>query len=168
MNARNKILTLGQLERVRSAARRDGRKVVFTNGCFDIVHPGHVRYLEAAKGLGNVLIVAVNSDASARRLEKGPGRPYNDGPTRVEVVAALAAVDYVTLFDEDTPLELIRALVPDVLVKGGDWPAEEIVGGNVVRGAGGKVLSLPFEAGFSSTALIAHIKGEAGEDKRGG
>ncbi len=159
MTARAKILTREELTAVRADARRRGRKVVFTNGCFDILHAGHVRYLEAARALGDLLVVAVNTDASARRLGKGPGRPYNPERARAEVVAALAAVDYVTLFDEDTPGELITALKPDVLVKGGDWPPDQIVGAAEVNAAGGEVYSLPFEEGLGTTALIAKIKG---------
>jgi D-beta-D-heptose 7-phosphate kinase/D-beta-D-heptose 1-phosphate adenosyltransferase len=156
--ARDKILSREELLRRRAAAAAEGRRVVFTNGCFDLLHPGHVRYLEEARALGDVLVVAVNADASARRLGKGAGRPYNDERTRAEVVAALAAVDYVTVFGEDTPLALITALRPDVLVKGGDWPVEDIVGADAVRAAGGVVRSLPSAKGFATTALIAKIK----------
>jgi len=158
MKAREKVLSRDEVAAEVARLKAAGRKVVFTNGVFDLLHAGHVRYLEAARALGDALVVAVNADASARRLEKGPGRPYNDERARAEVVAALAAVDAVTLFGEDTPLALIELLVPDVLVKGGDWPEEKIVGADVVRRAGGVVRALPFEAGFSTSALVARIK----------
>jgi len=158
MTARRKILSREEIAARVRVARRAGRKVVFTNGVFDILHVGHVRYLEKAKTLGDVLVVAVNSDASARRLAKGPGRPFNDEQARAEVVAALAATDWVTIFDEDTPRVLIELLRPDVLVKGGDWPEAEIVGADFVRRAGGLVYSLPYEAGFSTSALVEKIK----------
>lgn len=142
------------LARKLRAARRAGKRVVFTNGCFDLIHPGHVRYLRAAKRLGDVLVVAVNSDASARRLGKGAGRPFNSEDDRAQVLAALEMVDYVTIFDEETPYEVIRALEPDVLVKGGDWPLARIVGADLVRARGGKVKSLPYAKGYSTTRLI--------------
>lgn len=143
-----------------AALRGAGRRIVFTNGCFDILHPGHVRYLAAAKRLGDVLVVGVNSDDSVRRLGKEAGRPFNAEGDRAEVLAALAAVDFVTVFDEDTPLELIRELAPDVLVKGGDWLAEHIVGAADVRASGGEVHSLPFAEGYSTTELVRRIRGE--------
>ncbi len=158
MKKRDKILSRDALADAVAGARREGRRVVFTNGCFDILHLGHVRYLEAARSLGDLLVVGVNSDTSARRLAKGAARPYNGEKARAEVLAALAVVDYVTIFDEDTPRELITLLVPDVLVKGGDWPEDRIVGAEVVRAAGGRVTSLPFEEGYSTTALVEKIK----------
>ena len=130
------------------------KKVVFTNGCFDILHKGHVQYLENAKALGDILVVAVNSDASVRKL-KGPERPINPLGDRMEVIAGLASVDYVTWFEEDTPLLLIRFLKPRFLVKGGDWKAEQIVGGQDVLSWGGKVRSLKFVPGRSTTQIIA-------------
>src|SRR3972149_9889114 len=123
--------------------RRAGKRVVFTNGCFDLLHRGHVRYLAAARGLGDVLIVGLNSDASVRAL-KGPGRPICAAEERAEVLAALGAVDYVTVFDELDPAALIAALEPDVLVKGGDWQKAEIVGSDLVEARGGTVVSLPY------------------------
>jgi len=133
-------------------------KVVFTNGCFDLLHPGHVRYLADARALGDALVVALNSDRSVRLL-KGEGRPILNEEERAQVVAALEAVDYVIIFDEETPRGLIAELVPDVLVKGGDWPLDEIVGRQEVEAAGGKVLSLPYVEGSSTTDIIERIKG---------
>jgi rfaE bifunctional protein nucleotidyltransferase chain/domain len=139
--------------------KAQGKKVVFTNGCFDLLHPGHVAYLEAARSLGDALVVGVNTDASARRLNKGPGRPVSPEGDRTRVLAALACVDRVVLFEEDTPLALITALQPDILVKGGDYAVPEIVGREVVEGMGGQVLALPFVPGYSTTALLARIRG---------
>jgi rfaE bifunctional protein nucleotidyltransferase chain/domain len=135
-----------------------GRQVVFTNGCFDLLHPGHVRYLEEARSLGDALIIGVNTDASAARLHKGPGRPCTPEADRARVLAALACVDRVVLFDQDTPLELITLLQPDVLVKGGDYQIAAIVGREVVLARGGRVLALPFVPGYSTTALIERIR----------
>jgi len=135
-----------------------GQKVVFTNGCFDLLHPGHVRYLEQARSLGDGLIVGVNTDASARRLSKGAGRPVTPEGDRARVVAALSCVDKVVLFGEDTPLELITALQPDVLVKGGDYALHEIVGREVVLARGGRVLALPLVPGYATTTLIQRIR----------
>ncbi len=132
-------------------------RVVFTNGCFDIIHRGHVRYLAQAKSLGNVLVVGLNSDESVRRL-KGPARPLVPEDERAEVLLALKAVDYVLPFSEDTPLELIKRVKPDILVKGGDWSVETIVGGDFVQSYGGKVMSLTFVEGFSSTNIIEKIR----------
>jgi D-glycero-beta-D-manno-heptose 1-phosphate adenylyltransferase len=137
----------------RRLMRERGQRVVFTNGCFDLIHPGHVRYLRQARALGDVLIVAINSDRSARQL-KGPGRPILSQDERCEVLAALEVVDYVTVFDESTPRELIAALLPDVLVKGGDWPLDRIVGREEVEAAGGQVYSLPYAEGCSTSNII--------------
>lgn len=131
-------------------------KVVFTNGCFDLLHPGHADYLARARALGDVLVVGVNSDESVRRIKPGP-RPVNDQDSRAFVLASLQSVDYVVIFDQDTPLELITAIKPDVLVKGGDWPEETIVGRDVVLKHGGRVLSLPLVPGHSTTGLIEKI-----------
>ena len=150
-NTRTKIL--GRHEAYRLAGRGG---VVFTNGCFDILHPGHVDYLQRARDLGSCLVVGLNSDASVRRL-KGPARPVNDETSRALVLSALACVDYVVIFEEDTPYELIRAVAPDVLVKGGDWSVDRIVGRDLVEGAGGRVLSIPLLAGHSTTAVIERI-----------
>jgi D-beta-D-heptose 7-phosphate kinase/D-beta-D-heptose 1-phosphate adenosyltransferase len=135
--------------------RREGRSVVFTNGCYDLLHPGHIRLLEAARSLGDVLVLALNSDASVARL-KGPGRPLIPQAKRAEVAAALQAVDAVTVFDEDTPRELIAALLPDVLVKGADW-SHWIAGREEVEAAGGSVLALPLEPGFSTTHIVERM-----------
>jgi len=135
------------------------RPVVFTNGVFDILHRGHVTYLDRARALGASLLVALNSDASAQRLGKGPGRPVNPLADRLAVVAALASVGAVTWFDEDTPERLIAACRPDVLVKGGDWPVERIAGAAGVLARGGRVVSIPFEHERSTTALVQRIRG---------
>ncbi len=137
---------------------RPGRKVVFTNGCFDILHPGHVDLLARATALGDILVVGVNSDDSVRRLGKGVGRPVNPLPNRLYVLAHVAGVDFVQPFDQDTPLELIQAVQPDVLVKGGDWPVERIVGREVVQARGGEVHSLPLLSGYSTTALLQRLR----------
>jgi rfaE bifunctional protein nucleotidyltransferase chain/domain len=133
--------------------------VVFTNGCFDLLHPGHVSYLEEARSLGDALIVAVNTDASVRRLGKGPGRPVNPEHDRARVLAALAAVDRVVLFDEDTPLEILTEMQPDILVKGGDYRLEEVVGREVVLARGGRVHILPWRKGYSTTQLMKRLGG---------
>ncbi len=150
------------LSREAAAAWRRARSgpVVFTNGVFDVLHRGHVALLAAARGEGSALVVGVNSDASARRL-KGPGRPVNREADRAYVLAALAAVDAVVVFDEDTPRELVAALEPDVLVKGADYAPEEIVGADVVTARGGRVVRFPLEAGFSTTGLIAKVRSGA-------
>lgn len=137
--------------------RAEGRRIVFTNGVFDILHPGHLRYLQAARAHGDVLIVAVNSDRSVR-ANKGPSRPINSEAERAEVVAALRCVDAVVIFDEETPAEIIRRLQPDVLVKGADWPADQIVGRDTVEARGGRVVRIPVEEGFSTTALIERVR----------
>ena len=134
-----------------------GKRVVFTNGCFDLLHAGHVRYLEEARSLGDGLIVGVNTDASVRLL-KGPGRPLNSETDRARVLAALGCVDRVALFAEDTPLALITMLAPDVLVKGGDYRLDEIVGRELVLARGGRVVALPFVPGYSTTGLIDRLR----------
>jgi rfaE bifunctional protein nucleotidyltransferase chain/domain len=139
---------------------RCARPLVFTNGVFDVLHRGHVTYLARARALGASLLVALNDDASARRLGKGADRPLNPLEDRLAVVAALEAVDFVTWFDSDTPLALIQACKPDVLVKGGDWPAERIVGAAEVLSRGGRVESIPFEHQRSTSALVERIRGQ--------
>ena len=153
----SKVLDLDGLIRERALLRDSGKVLVFTNGCFDLLHPGHVRYLREARALGDALVVALNSDQSVRIL-KGEGRPILNLEERVEVIGALESVDYVTAFDEETPYSLIVQLLPDVLVKGGDWQLNEIVGREQVEAAGGKVLSLPFLEGSSTTDIIERIK----------
>jgi D-glycero-beta-D-manno-heptose 1-phosphate adenylyltransferase len=150
------VFSLDQLQTERERLRRLGRRVVFTNGCFDLIHPGHIKYLQAARRLGDALIVALNSDRSVREL-KGANRPILDQNERAEVMAALGCVDYVTIFNEPTPREIIASLLPDVLVKGGDWDIDRIVGREEVEAAGGEVLSLPFVEGCSTTDLIERI-----------
>lgn len=140
-------------------ARASGKKIVFTNGCFDILHRGHVAYLNQARALGDFLIIGVNSDASVKRL-KGPTRPINTETDRAYVLAQLRAVDAVEVFTEDTPLELIKAIRPHVLVKGGDWKVDQIVGGREVLGWGGEVLSLSFVDGYSTTSVIKKIQAD--------
>jgi rfaE bifunctional protein nucleotidyltransferase chain/domain len=135
-----------------------GRLAVFTNGCFDLLHLGHVQYLEAARSLGDGLIVGVNTDASVKRLGKGRDRPLNPEADRARVLAALACVDRVVLFGEDTPLALITLLTPDILVKGGDYRLDEIVGREVVQARGGRVVALPFVPGYSTTGLMERLR----------
>jgi D-beta-D-heptose 7-phosphate kinase/D-beta-D-heptose 1-phosphate adenosyltransferase len=153
----DKIVGREQLLAVAAAARRTSRRIVFTNGCFDLLHVGHVRYLAAARDTGDLLIVGLNDDASMRRL-KGPSRPLVAEAARAEVIAALGAVDYVTLFGEDTPYALIVAVQPDVLVKGSDWAAEDVVGRDVVEARGGRVILIPVVAGFSTTSLVERLR----------
>lgn len=152
----DKILDLPRLLDVLEVRRGRGETVVFTNGCFDLLHPGHVVYLEQARDQGDLLVVGLNADAGVRRL-KGPSRPILGERERATVLAGLRSVDYVVPFEQDTPLDLIRAVVPDVLVKGGDWPLEAIVGREVVAAAGGRVLAIPFVAGFSTTGIVERI-----------
>jgi D-beta-D-heptose 7-phosphate kinase/D-beta-D-heptose 1-phosphate adenosyltransferase len=151
------VVTLDQMTGERHRLRREGKRLVFTNGCFDLLHRGHVRYLSQARALGDALVVAINSDRSVKAL-KGTGRPIMSELERAEVIAALASVDYVLVFDEETPLEVIKKLVPDVLVKGGDWPLEQIVGLEEVTAAGGTVLSLPYLENASTSELIKRIR----------
>ncbi len=157
MRYREKVVDRESVAAIAEHARRDGKRVVFTNGCFDLLHVGHVRYLAAARDAGDLLIVGVNGDESVRRL-KGPERPLVGEAARAEVLAALAAVDHVTIFAEDTPEELIRRVQPDVLVKGGDWTPETVVGRDVVEARGGRVLIVPVVEGFSTTTLADRIR----------
>lgn len=154
----NKILALEELAELTARYRGVGRKVVFTNGCFDILHQGHVAYLEQARGQGDCLIVGVNSDASVRSLGKGDDRPVNHEQSRARILAALGCVDHVVIFSEETPLRLITTLMPDVLAKGGDWPVEKIVGAPEVLAAGGRVLSIPLVENYSTTSLLEKIR----------
>jgi D-beta-D-heptose 7-phosphate kinase/D-beta-D-heptose 1-phosphate adenosyltransferase len=152
----DKILPRAEL--LRRYGRPRDLDVVFTNGCFDLLHRGHVAYLHAARTLGDILVVGVNTDASARRLDKGEDRPLVPEADRAYVVAALECVDVVTLFDEDTPRELIGALLPDVLVKGGDYTPERVVGREEVEAAGGRLELIPFVPGYSTTRLVNRIR----------
>ncbi|HEV2422183.1 MAG TPA: D-glycero-beta-D-manno-heptose 1-phosphate adenylyltransferase [Candidatus Acidoferrales bacterium] len=137
-------------------AKAAQRRIVFTNGCYDLLHPGHTRLLEKARELGDVLVLALNSDRSVR-ANKGAGRPIVNEEERGEVAAALAAVDYVVLFDEPTPREIIAKILPDVLVKGGDWGPKEIIGREEVEAAGGRIVSIPFESGYSTSSIIERV-----------
>ena len=144
-----------ELVSARAEWKRAGKKVVFTNGCYDVLHPGHIRLLEKARSLGDILILALNTDASVQRL-KGPNRPLISETERAELGSALAAVDAVTFFDEDTPRELIAAVLPDILIKGADW-AHFIAGREEVEAAGGQVLALPLEPGYSTTNIVEDV-----------
>lgn len=139
-----------------AGAKRSGKKVVFTNGCFDILHVGHIRYLRQAKRLGDILVIGVNKDASVRSI-KGPQRPVNSERDRAEVLSALECVDHLLLFGEKTPLRIIQHIRPDILVKGGDWKKKDIVGSGFVESYGGQARSLSFSKGFSTTKLIQKI-----------
>lgn len=147
--------TRQQLAEARARWKADGKTVVFTNGCYDILHPGHIRTLESARSLGDVLILALNTDASVQRI-KGPSRPINNETDRAAMACALAAVDAVTLFDEETPRELIALILPDILIKGADW-AHFIAGREEVEAAGGRVLTVPMQPGFSTTNIVDEI-----------
>jgi D-glycero-beta-D-manno-heptose 1-phosphate adenylyltransferase len=153
-----RIMDRTALVRMANVWRLKSDRIVFTNGCFDILHRGHVEYLQEAAALGDRLVIGVNSDRSVQRLGKGLDRPINDQDSRALVLAALRCVDAIVIFDEDTPLELISAVQPDVLVKGGDWKPEDIVGSDVVKARGGEVRSLKLVDGFSTTRLIDRIK----------
>jgi len=148
----NRVLTWEDLKQKVEEHRASGQKVVFTNGCFDIIHAGHVAYLQEARALGDILVVGLNSDASVDRIK--PGRPLNREAQRAEVLSSLRMVDYVTLFDQDTPYELIKLIRPDVLVKGGDWRLEDIVGSDLVP----ETRSLPFVEGISTTDIIRRAR----------
>jgi rfaE bifunctional protein nucleotidyltransferase chain/domain len=151
-----KIKTAAELSPLLDILRSTGKKIIFTNGCFDIIHTGHTRYLAQAKSYGDLLIVAVNSDASVRKI-KGEKRPINPQADRMETLAALEMVDFVTVFDEPDPYRIISALKPDVLVKGGDWPIEKIIGRDVVEARGGRVINVPYVEGASTTGIIEKI-----------
>jgi D-beta-D-heptose 7-phosphate kinase/D-beta-D-heptose 1-phosphate adenosyltransferase len=151
------VLTRDAAARFTAEAHAAGRRVVFTNGVFDLLHPGHVRYLQQARALGDLLVVAINTDRSVR-ANKGPERPITPEGERAEVLAALECVDGVTIFDEETPFDIIAALQPDVLVKGADWAADAIVGRDIVEARGGRVVRMPVEQGHSTTSIIAKIR----------
>ena len=150
------FVSLAEALEITAAWRNSGLRIVFTNGCFDLLHPGHIDYLQRASALGDVLIIGLNDDASVRKL-KGPLRPINPMPDRACMLAALACVDLVVPFAQETPIELISAILPDILVKGGDYHPEEIVGAKEVRASGGEVVVMPFIGGYSSSSLIQRI-----------
>lgn len=162
-----KIILPEMLRPILNVARFKDRKIVFTNGCFDILHRGHVEYLTKARDLGGVLVVALNTDESVKRQNKSPERPINNEETRSTIIAALECVDYVVLFDEDTPYEIIKLIQPDILVKGADYNPDEtdpkskkyIVGSDVVKARGGKTVTIDLTEGFSTTGLISKLKG---------
>ena len=158
MKIAEKLKSQAALARTAATLRSRGKKIVFTNGCFDILHPGHVKYLERAKRLGDVLVVGLNSDASVRAI-KGKGRPVNSGRDRAVVLSALASVDYVTIFGDQTPDRLIRRLVPHIHAKGADWNTKDIVGADFVISRGGRVARIPFVKGHSTTSLIKRMGG---------
>ena len=153
-----KVTTREELASLLAERRRQEQRVVFTNGCFDLMHIGHIRYLQAARNLGDVLVVGVNSDSSVRTLNKGTDRPIVPDVQRAEVLAALACVDYVVIFPEPDPGALIATLQPDILVKGGDWPVDRIVGRETVEARGGRVQTIPLVPGVSTTTLVQRIR----------
>lgn len=153
-----KVTTRDELVSLLAERHRQQQRVVFTNGCFDLMHIGHVRYLQAARNLGDLLVVGVNSDGSVRALSKGPDRPIVPDVQRAEVLAALACVDYVVIFQEPDPGALIAALQPDILVKGGDWPLDRIIGRETVEARGGRVQTIPLVPGVSTTTLVQRIR----------
>lgn len=150
------VLSLESGQAFAAELRRAGKTVVFTNGVYDLLHPGHVRYLKAARALGDALVVGVNSDRSVRAI-KGPTRPITTESERAEILTALACVDAAVIFDEDTPAEIIKAIQPDVLVKGADWAPDAIVGRDTVEARGGRVVSMPIEEGWSTTGIVGKI-----------
>jgi len=152
----SKVRTLGELEELRRHWKREGKRIVLTNGCFDLLHGGHIWLLRQAKALGDILVVAVNSDESVQRL-KGPHRPIFPLAERLEILAAIEVVDYLLSFSEETPRRVIATLLPDVLVKGGDWSIDQVVGRQEVEAAGGKVVVIPYREGKSTTEIITRI-----------
>jgi rfaE bifunctional protein nucleotidyltransferase chain/domain len=158
-----KLKSVGELTTIAARAARDGKTVVFTNGCFDLLHRGHIHTLRQAKAHGDLLIVALNSDQSVKAI-KGPNRPVTSEADRVELIAAMEMVDYVVVYDEPDPYKLIAAIKPNVLAKGGDWSAEKIVGADIVEQNGGRVAVIPYLKGFSTTEIIERIRRENGEN----
>jgi D-beta-D-heptose 7-phosphate kinase/D-beta-D-heptose 1-phosphate adenosyltransferase len=156
-DAATRVLSWEQLDAIVKRARSEGSRIVFTNGVFDLLHPGHVRYLQHARNLGDMLVVGLNADASVRR-NKGADRPIIPEHERAEVLAALECVDAVVVFGEDTPAEIVRLVQPDILVKGADWPADQIVGRDTVEARGGRVVLLPVEQGHSTSAIVERIR----------
>ena len=159
------VLDISQLSSIVNSLKQAGKRIVFTNGCFDIIHVGHVRYLKEARSLGDVLVVGLNSDESVRAI-KGMNRPIVPQGERAEVISSLRDVDYVVIFNEPDPYNTIAALRPDILVKGGDWSIENIIGRDIVESYGGKVCSIPFIEGASSTNIIESIIKKYGEENR--
>jgi len=157
MKEPGKIKKAGTLAKALSRLRVKGKKIVFTNGCFDILHVGHVEYLSKARSLGDILVVGLNSDRSVKSI-KGKGRPVNNQKDRAKVLSALYFVDYIIIFNEPTPEKLIRRLKPGILVKGGDWKVRHIAGGEFVKSCGGRVVSLPFVKGYSTTSTIKRMR----------
>lgn len=155
---RNKIFSLLQLQRSIRIWRMKDYKIVFTNGCFDILHRGHIEYLSKAADLGDVLVIGLNSDASVKKLGKGNNRPIQNENDRALALSAIQFVDAVVIFEEDTPIELIKIIQPDVLVKGGDWTPEQVVGADIVKSKGGEVVILPYLDGYSTTGIENRIK----------
>ena len=166
VDAAEKVLDRHTLKEKVDSLHKAGKRLVFTNGCFDLLHLGHVRYLQAARKQGDCLVVAVNSDSSVRQI-KEPGRPVVPEGQRAEVLAALGCVDWVTVFDEPDPLALIKLLKPNVLVKGGDWPEEKIVGAAEVIGAGGEVLRIPLEPEISTSVIMEKVRSAADKKTEG-
>ena len=154
----SKIISIDELKAKLEEWRLSGKRIVFTNGCFDVLHRGHVEYLAQAADMGDILIIGLNTDNSVKRL-KGESRPVNDQHARSLLLAALSFVDTVTLFDEDTPFNLIKTVMPDILVKGGDYRIEDIVGHDIVEANGGKVVTIPLTEGYSTTGMIERMKG---------
>jgi rfaE bifunctional protein nucleotidyltransferase chain/domain len=153
----DRVLTWEQTAALVSAVRSAGRRIVFTNGVFDLLHPGHLRYLQHARSLGDLLIVGLNADASVRR-NKGPDRPITAEHERAELLAALECIDAVVIFEQDTPAEIVRLVQPDILVKGADWPADQIVGRDTVEARGGRVVLVPVEPGHSTSSILSRIR----------
>ena len=154
---KNKIKSLKELSLIVSRLKRQKKKIVFTNGCFDILHYGHAKYLERAKGLGDYLIVGLNSDTSVRIVKKDKNRPVNSQAERAGVLAGLSSVDYIVIFSESTPYKLIKTLKPDIIVKGGDWKKDDVVGKDIVESYGGKAVISPYVKGYSTTDIIKKI-----------
>lgn len=159
--SRGAVVSLSDAQRLVDELRKTGKRIVFTNGVFDLLHPGHLRYLKAARAEGDALIVGVNSDRSVR-ANKGPARPVTPEAERAEILAALGPVDAVVVFDEETPADIVRVLQPDVLVKGADWPTDQIVGRDTVEARGGRVVLVPVETGYSTTAILERIRPKPG------
>lgn len=157
LNVSDKVKSLDELKAITAAARINAKIIVFTNGCFDLLHRGHIYLLREAKALGDLLVVAINSDQSVKAI-KGPTRPILSETDRLELIASMEMVNYVLLFDEPDPYNIISILRPHILVKGGDWSTEEVIGGDLVQGNGGKVVVVPYLKGFSTTEIIAKIR----------